>query len=689
MKKILVVAEKPSVARDYARVLGCDQKRQGYLEGKQYCITWAIGHLISLAEPEVYDNKYKIWKFEDLPIVPERFKTKIVRKTNQQYQIVKKLMNDEKIESIICGTDSGREGELIFRLIYIQARCRKPFKRLWVSSLTDESIQTGFQQVKEGNEYETLYHSARCRAEADWLVGMNASRAYSIQYHTPLSIGRVQTPTLAMVVERKRKIDAFEPQTYWELIGKIGEFEGKWIDKDNKTRINSLEQAAALEQKIKGQDGVISQSTKKDKKINPPLFYDLTSLQKDANKRYGYSAKKVLQIAQRLYENKKMITYPRTDSRYVTRDLVPIMDALFYDLIKENKKNAIFFHNEGKEEKYALSKKVINDKKVTDHHAIIPTRHWRKMKGLTSEEKKVYDLILQRFMVNYFSAYQYQDIQVIVEVKDERVKVNGRKEINRGWKILEEKRDEQRVPDFSEGEVVRIDFTKILEKQTTPPKAYTDATLLTAMEKLGLGTPATRAAIIERLLTVGYLIREQKNFYPTEKGSLFIQIIPGELKSPEMTGKWEKGLEKIKNGKMHPQTFMNSIHRYIQFIIEQASEKNGQITFKQETQKKRKTKNGKRASSMGKCPICNTGAVLENKKAFYCSKWKEGCKFTLWKNVLEPYGISLKPTMVQKLLKVNAMKEQPLTLPQTQEKCTATIYLNEKKEVEVKDVKRI
>lgn len=699
MGKILVIAEKPSVARDIARVLGCkkENQKQSFLQGNDYIVSWAIGHLVTLAEPEDYDNKYKKWNMETLPILPEQMKLKVIKKTAPQLNILKKLMNSNEIDSLICATDSGREGELIFRYIYDIVKCKKPFQRLWISSMTDTAIKEGFSKLKDGKEYNNLYLSAKCRSEADWLVGMNATRAYTIQYHALLSIGRVQTPTLAIMTQRQKEINNFIPEDYYEVEAEYKQnFKGIWFDKkENQTKIKTLEQAKNIADKVMNQMGVITNIAKEQKKVPPPLLYDLTELQRDCNKKFGFSAQKTLTIAQELYEKRKMITYPRTDSRYLSDDMKKQISQILEKLyVVERYQKYV--------EKILslpilpLGKRIIDNNKVTDHHAIIPTTKKINMDILTDNEKKVYNTIVIRFLSVFYEQYIYMITKITTEVEKEHFLSKGTTIIQKGWTELYQtldmavkrnKKEEIILPDLISGQQVNVIQSKWYKKKTQPPALYTENTLLSAMENAGrfvedeilkeqmkdsgLGTPATRAAIIERLLTVGYIERKGQTLVPTEKGMKLIEIVPEELKSPQTTGKWEKGLSSIAKGNMTNEKFMASIQRYVHFLIEQSSHVNQNIAFEKE---QRNTK--KRIRKLGICPLCKKGTILEHSKGYYCSEWKNGCKFTIWKNSVKNYGVVLKESMIKKLLTERKIKSVAITLPQTGEKGIATLLLS-------------
>lgn len=702
MGKVLVIAEKPSVARDIAKVLKAGQKGDGCLIGEKYVVSWAIGHLVTLAEPEDYDEKYKKWNPALLPILPKEMKLKAVPQTRPQLKILHQWMNSKEIDSIICATDSGREGELIFRYIYDIVKCKKPFRRLWISSMTAQAIRDGFAALKDGREYDLLYHSAKCRSEADWLVGMNATRAYTVQYNVLLSIGRVQTPTLAIIVARQKEIDAFVPEDYFELQAYFGDFWGTWIDKEEHTRIPKEETAKEIAAKVQGKPALIEKAEKEEKRTPPPLLYDLTELQRECNKRFGFSAKKTLDIAQNLYEKRKAITYPRTDSRYLSDDMKGKVRYTVQRL-SELEKYSAFAQPLLAEGGLSFTKRIIDNSKVTDHHAIIPTDARLHPDSFSEDEQKVFGLVAARFLAVFYPYYRYEVTKILTRTEGEAFLAKGTVVLAEGWQAVEKaltppssargkkKEEEQKLPPVREGEARKTEKTKLLKKKTTPPLPYTESSLLSAMENAGrfvedealreqmkdsgLGTPATRAAIIERLLTVGYIVRKGKTLIPTEKGRKLIEIIPDEMRSPQTTGKWEKGLSSIAKGKMSEERFMESIRRYVRFLVQDAaSGRKADIVFPAETPKGK----GRKTNSFGKCPLCGRD-VLENTKAFYCAGWKGGCKFTLWKDSLKPYGVEIGGAFVNKLLKAGKTERIPVVLPQTGERGTAVFRLNKEK----------
>ncbi len=698
MGKVLVIAEKPSVARDIAAVLKCGEKGDGFIGGENYIVSWAVGHLVTLCEPDDYDKSLKRWTAGSLPIIPEKMKLKAVRGSKKQLDTLKKLMNAKDTDSIICATDSGREGELIFRYIYEYNKCKKPFKRLWISSMTDAAIKEGFANLRDGKEYDNLYISAKCRSEADWLVGINATRAFTIKYNALLSIGRVQTPTLAMIVKRQNEIDNFVPTKYYEVIADYGDFKGTWTDGKKNTKIDDKLAAEDIAYKVDGKTATVEDVVKTEKQILPPQLYDLTELQRDCNKIYGFSAKKTLDIAQSLYEKRKMITYPRTDSRYLSDDMIPKIKVVLKRL-----KDAGIFADYASDlidgEKLPVTKRIVDNKKVTDHHAIIPADNYYRKDSLTSDEKKVFGLIAIRFIAAFNRPYKYTATKITVLCEDELFISKGNTVTDEGWKRLYKevyknvKDNEQILPDVKKDDTVMVKEAHTIEKETKPPLPYNEATLLTAMEnagkntddeqlkekmkEYGLGTPATRAAIIERLIEVGYIHRKGKALIPDIKGKQLISIVPEEMRSPVTTGKWEKGLGSIAKGNMQAEKFMASINRYVYYLVGFAAEKSADIQI--EDTKKRK-KRSQRAKSFGKCPICG-GDVLENSKAYYCAGWKNGCKFTLWKNSLERYGVPMTDKLVKELLTDKTVKKIPVIKAQTGEKCTADIIYNEEKNI--------
>lgn len=665
----LVVAEKPSVARDIARVLGARDRGENCLTGGGYVITWALGHLVTLKEPQELDERYTRWKREDLPILPERMETKVIKKTRPQFLAVKKMLNDEQTGQVICATDSGREGELIFRYIYEQAGCHKPVMRLWISSMTDEAIRAGFEALKPASAYDALYQSARCRADADWLIGMNATRAYTLRYGVLLSIGRVQTPTLSMLVRRRREIDTFKPKTYYTVRADFGDYTGVYVDGAGEKRIDDPERAQQIAARVRGQEGRVTEASRERKTERPPLLYDLTALQREANAQLGLTAKQTLAAAQKLYEQHKLLTYPRTDSRYLSRDMLPKVQKTLgaYDgALASLGERALACG-------VRLTPRVFDDAKLTDHHAIIPTGKRAEGVALTAVERKVYEMVARRLAAAFYPDYAYDALRVITSVGEDRFLSTGRSVVQAGWREVyqqtEGKRrkseEEQELPALSEGDTRRCSRAQAREEKTKPPKEHTDATLLSEMEHAGrqiedealreqmrdcaLGTPATRAAIIERLIEVGYVRRSGKSLIATEKGVRLIDAVPPEIASPETTGRWERALSQIARGQGGETRFREGIARLAAFLVERADAA-PEIPFEKEAPRGR----SRRPRDLGiACPLCEKGKIAENSKSFYCTRFREGCAFTLWKDALTRQG---GPMLTASLLRLCVQK---------------------------------
>ncbi|NDL67615.1 DNA topoisomerase III [Anaerotalea alkaliphila] len=593
MGKQLIVAEKPSVARDIGRVLGCRSNKDGYMESGKYLVTYAIGHLIALWDPEDYDPALKRWNYQTLPIIPEPIRTKPYPKTKKQLDLVGRLMEREDVESLICATDSGREGELIFRYIYGYLGCRKPFYRLWISSMTDEAIRQGFEKLKPGEAYDNLYHSARCRSEADWLVGINATRAFTTRYGDLYSVGRVQTPTLALIVQRQLEIEGFKPEDYYEVEADYGDFKGTWFwKKQSATRMDREEKAREVADRCLGKEVQVLELEKKKNRQPPPFLYDLTELQRDGNKEHGFTAQQVLTIAQELYEKRKLITYPRTDSRFLSDDMKPVAQKTMESINVHPYSKAIGpLLAKGP---LKFSKRIVDNGKVTDHHAIIPTNRRPDPGSLPPDLLKIYQLVVKRFIAVFCEPFEFETTKVVMGTEEDTFLSKGKTVLAMGWKGLYQNRNEegdQLLPPLKKGEKRTIQDCNLLTKQTSPPKPFTEATLLSAMENAGrfvededlkeqlkasgFGTPATRAGIIERLLQVEYIVRKGKALVPTEKGRRLVALVPEELKSPVTTGKWEKGLGRISQGALDPQRFMDSIGRFVRYIVQEAGNPQG------------------------------------------------------------------------------------------------------------------
>ena len=690
----LVIAEKPSVARDIANVLGAVQKRNGYLEGNGYLVTWCIGHLVQLANPEEYDETLRRWKMDTLPIMPAEFRYEIVASTKSQFQIVQQLIS--RSEEIICATDAGREGQLIFE--YVLRLSRPPenciIRRLWISSMTDEAIREGFASLKDNEQYQRLYQSARCRSEADWLVGINFTRLFTIRYGTKLTVGRVQTPTLALIVERQQAIENFQSAPYYQLQGHFGSIRALW-HRGTVNRIEQKEEALKLQRELTGMDGTVTKLDTSRKNEDRPLLFDLTELQREANRRFGYTAQETLSIAQSLYEKHKFITYPRTDSRYLTTDMKSQIPQLLKKIASVYPESVPFIQQIASK-KLPLDKRIINDAKVSDHHAIIVTGniHQYQPQKLTPKENNVLKLIMIRMIAALSGKKVYDETKLEITLDNQKdiFKATGRIIIDEGWTLVErtlsvkpaaqqdeakaedkeDKEDDQQIlTGIALNQRVHLDKINILEKKTTPPKPYTEATLLTAMEKAsreiddkslkesmkgkGLGTPATRAGIIEKLITVGYVERRKKNLYPTQQGIMFIQLVPESIRQVEMTAQWELQLQEICDGKGNPEQFMQEIRQYvIQTVSENNSLENVQAVSRKGTLRR----------VVGKCPKCGQN-VIESDKSFYCDgfRMEHKCNFSLWKNnkYLQARGITLTADMASELLSTGKMQVNNLT----------------------------
>lgn len=565
--KSLVLAEKPSVAREIARVLGCRQTHKSYMEGDKYIVTWALGHLIELKMPEHYDSKYKNWNLEDLPIIPDQMGLKVMKQTSHQYKAIENLAKRKDVKEIIIATDAGREGELVARWILEKIRWRQTIKRLWISSVTDRAIRDGFQNLKPGKQFEDLYESAVCRAEADWLIGLNVTRALTTKYKDPLSAGRVQTPTLALVMEREKLIQQFVPKEYWTIRANIGPLQADW-EKNGEKRIFAREAADGVLSKIKGQKAVIQSINRKEKTEPQPLPYDLTELQRDANKRFGFSAKKTSNVLQKLYEQHKLVTYPRTDSRYLTKDMEATMLDRLHGIAASYKDEVKpILANQGR----VLAKRVFNNEKVTDHHAIIPTEERVHLGDLSPDERKLYELIMRRFLAMFHNPYKYETIHAVIDVNGEAFTARETAVIDLGYRKVERNTEEepgkQSLKNISKGQSFTLQNAESAAKLTEPPLRYSEADILTQMEKYSLGTPATRAEIIERLLETEALERQNGRLFPTKKGKQLMDLVNEDLKSPELTAKWEQELEKIARGKADPKVFLQNIRKQTQTLV--------------------------------------------------------------------------------------------------------------------------
>lgn len=677
MSRIVVLAEKPSVAKEIARILGCRSPADGYVYNDQYIVTWAIGHLVSLMQPDQIDEKYQKWNRSDLPILPNPIPLQVLDATKKQFDIVKKIINDKDTKSLICATDAGREGELIFRLIYTKANCKKPFERLWISSMTDAAIREGFRTLQPGSNYDNLYAAAKCRQEADWLVGMNASRAYSISYNSALNIGRVKTPTLALIVARDREIENFKPTTFATLTANFGKYSGVFfsdkLDPDTHimaatrkdgTTASATDIADTLGRNIQGKPSKVVSAETQRKQDLPPQLYDLTSLQRDANRAFGFTADHTLELAQSLYEKHKALTYPRTDSKYLPDDMIPRVVETMKALPKTYQPLIAGALPGGK---LNTSKRTIDASKVSDHHAILPTNQTADMSKMSDDEKKLFDTVARRMLAAFYPPCVYDATKIITQVDRHMFRTTGRTVISNGWRdvvagVKELPADEEEnaaLPPIKNGETGTVISTETKEGTTKPPARYNDASLLTAMERAGndsedeeiaelmkghgIGTPATRAAIIEAIIKNQYVERKGRQLISTDRGRTLVDIVPDIVKSAELTGRWEKALDDIANGRRQTKGFMDGIVRFVDKIIEESDKKDESINTSNLATAKQKKKaqqyNNTPKSSIHEgliCPLCKQGAIRENTLAFFCSRhFSDGCQLTIWKNSFE------------------------------------------------------
>ena len=631
MANNLVIAEKPSVAQSIAKVLGCTDKQDGYLSGGGYLVSWCVGHLVELAEPETYDSKYETWKKEDLPIIPDVFRYQVTAATRKQFKVLKDLLHRDDVDCVTNACDAGREGELIFRLVYDEAKCNKPMKRLWISSMEDEAIRDGFAGLKDGQEYDRLYEAALCRERADWIVGINATRLFSSLYGQTLNVGRVMTPTLALTVAREAEIRAFRPEDFYTVILKtsIGDLGSKrFSDRDEaKTLLTKCMLAGKI---------TITKAEKKEKQEKAPALFDLTTLQREANKRLGFTAQQTLDYTQSLYE-KKLVSYPRTDSRYLTDD----MESTLPNLIAKAEKVSGLKPTEVQDHHC-----VINSKKVTDHHAIIPTASVDKadLSELPTGEREVLRLIATRLLEAVSSPCIYAEAVLEGECENERFGAKGKAVIDAGWKgvakISEKKKDNPDdtplgdISSLHEGDEIKIIQSGVKAGKTTPPKSYTEDMLLSAMEKAGsdetpdeaerkgLGTPATRAGIIEKLVRIGFIERKgdkkTKYLVPTHKGEMLITVIPEAIQSASMTAEWEQKLLEVEKESYSADQFMDEIEDMVRDLVDTYEiVPDAEVLMKSAY------------APLGKCPHCGSD-VIEKSKGFFCEN--KDCKFALWKD---------------------------------------------------------
>ena len=646
----LVIAEKPSVAQSIAAVLGATQRKDGYLEGNEYLVSWCVGHLVELAQPESYEEAWKKWSYESLPIIPQEWQHEVKSDTKAQYQILKKLMHDDRVDAVVCATDAGREGELIFRLTYNMAGCRKPMKRLWISSMEESAIRDGFHNLRPGSDYDNLYHSALCRQEADWLVGINGTRLFTVLYGgKALKVGRVQTPTLAMLVDRESKIMNFKKEAYY-----MAHIIGNGLDAVSE-HISDKTEAERIAGACENGQALVTSVIKEEKWVAPPKLYDLTTLQRDANRLFGFTAKQTLEYTQSLYE-KKLVTYPRTDSQYLSDDMEGtaknVIEAIFNSLLFEQN---IMFNPD--------IKRILNSKKVTDHHAIIPTMEIIKqdLKAIPESEMKILSLCANRLLCATGEKHIYNSTKAVITCNNTVFKVSGKEVWKNGWKEFEDffknsyktaedksdAEEEKKLPELREGMMIAVEQTKVSEHFTQPPKHYTEDSLLSAMERAGvedmgdeverkgLGTPATRADIIEKLVKDGFVKREKKQMIPTEDGMKLITILPDVVKSPKLTADWENELTLVSKGEVTAEQFMSGIEAMVTDLVKTYHSVSDEYKAMFGT-----GKGGQEV--LGKCPKCGAD-VVRGKFGAYCTG-KCGM------NVGKALGVTLSDTQVKSLL---------------------------------------
>ncbi len=678
MKK-LVITEKPSVAKSIAEVIGADKREDGYLEGDEYVVSWCVGHLVELAEPQAYDEKYEKWRKDDLPIIPDNWKYQVTTSTKKQYKILKDLMEREDIDSLVEATDAGREGELIFRLVYNQAKCKKPFERLWISSMEDEAIRDGFENLKPGTEYDALYEAALCRERADWIVGINATRLFSSLYGQTLNVGRVMTPTLALAVKREAAIKAFRPEDFYTVILDCGAIRLSSERFADKAVAADLKFRCEVEGKV-----IITKAEKKQKQEKAPTLFDLTLLQREANKRLGYTAQQTLDYTQSLYE-KKLCSYPRTDSKFLTDDMYQTVSGLLEKIEAAYDIHAV--------EQLDIQK-VIDGKKVTDHHAIIPTAQItvQNLSELPKGEQEILKLIATRVAEAVSAPCKYEEMIVEAECAGAVFKAKGKRILEGGWKLIRKNADEDEegsddngaiTIDLTAGQSVDIKETYCKEGKTTPPKSFTEDTLLSAMEKAGadetpdeaerkgLGTPATRAGIIEKLVRIGFIERKgdkkTKYLVPTHKGVALVTVIPEEIQSQTMTAEWEQKLLEIEKGGIDPDEFMNEIDEMITNLVNTYEMvKDAEVVMKPGYE------------PIGACPCCGS-SVIEKSKGFFCES--NDCKFALWKDnrFFDSLSKKLNKQMAVDLLSKGKVKLKKCRSVKTGKtyNCTVNVTVNE------------
>ncbi|GAA0446960.1 DNA topoisomerase III [Lentibacillus halophilus] len=620
MKKTVVLAEKPSVGRDIARVLNCNKKGNGYLEGSKYIVTWALGHLVTLADPETYEEKWKTWRLDDLPMLPDQLKLTVIKQSGKQFSAVKSQLNRTDAGEIVIATDAGREGELVARWIIEKARVKKPVKRLWISSVTDKAIRDGFNNLKPGKHYEKLYASAAARSEADWYVGLNATRALTTKFNARLSTGRVQTPTLAMVAAREKEIKEFQPQSFYGIEAKLNNgMTLTWHDGKNNNRMFSKEKAEKRLQQLQNKPVHIKRVHKAHKKKHAPQLYDLTELQRDANRLFGLSGKQTLSIMQKLYEQHKALTYPRTDSRVLSSDIVPTLN----DRVKAVSSSGYSrMANKLQKKEWKLPKSVVDNKQVTDHHAIIPTEEPAVMAEFDNKERKLYDLVVKRFLAVLYDPHEYEQMTVEAQIGEDHFTAKGKNVQKLGWKELYNDDDTagNQLPDVHEGSSFSGVTLQLTTGETKPPERFTEGGLLQAMENPvrymdqdekhltktihkagGIGTVATRADIIEKLFNSQLIDMRNKHIVTTSKGRQLLDLVPEELRSPALTAEWENQLSQIESGTLTKRAFINDIKGYTKDIVQQI--KASENTFKHDN------------LTGSKCPDCGKLMMeVDNKK---------------------------------------------------------------------------
>lgn len=673
----LIITEKPSVAQSIAKVLGAQKRQDGYLEGNGYLVSWCVGHLVELAMPEAYDEKYSRWRYDDLPILPERWKYQISSATRKQYDILKNLMKRDDVTELVNACDSGREGELIFRLVYHQSGCKKPFLRLWISSMEDSAIREGFAQMKSGKEYDALYEAALCRERADWIVGMNATRLFSCLYGQTLNVGRVMTPTLAMVVMRDAAIQGFREEPFYTV----------HISADGimatSARFKEKMDAEKLVHACRDSGTVVIQKVEQKEKIEKcPQLYDLTSLQRDANRRLGYTAQQTLDYTQSLYE-KKLVTYPRTDSRFLTEDMGAMLPELVRTIQNSfdiQKNNPVSVH----------SSQVINGKKISDHHAIIPTKTavGCNLSELPAGEREVFLLIARRLICAVADPYRYLETKISLICVGQNFSAKGREVIAEGWKLYDGRKSKEKeseedaennvLPSLLENMQMVLSDAVIKEGKTNPPKHFTEDTLLSSMEtagdvpdeaeRQGIGTPATRAGIIEKLVQKGYIERQgdkkSKHLVSTHKGNALVTVIPEQIQSPSMTADWEEKLLQVERGQYEGTAFMDEITHMISGLV-----KNYELVKDAEILLPTK------GAVIGNCPVCGS-EITERPKGWFCSN--QSCHFSLWKdnNYFKKLGKQLTPKLAEELVKKGKARLIGCKSARTGRKYDATVVMN-------------